>query len=130
MLDNKKMPAKAGTYKADTNLQDKYTSKAILLSILYEGKKDREELSRRMSLHDREVRELIKELREEGYPICSSSACSGYWIGTPKEAERTIAEYRARGNKCFKTAMMMERLMQEQGQMEVKYVTEYKAVKL
>lgn len=122
MLNNKKMPARAATHEADTNTQVEYNLKANLLSILYEGKKSREELSRRMHLHDREVRGLIKELREEGYPICSSSASNGYWIGTSKEAERTIAEYRARGNKCFKTAMMMERLIQEQGQMEVKDV--------
>lgn len=47
---NKKMPARAATHnKADTrNNLDNYTAKARLLSILYEGKKSRAELSKRM----------------------------------------------------------------------------------
>lgn len=58
---NKKMPARAATHnKADTrNNLDNYTAKARLLSILYEGKKSRAELSKRMHLSDREVREII-----------------------------------------------------------------------
>lgn len=121
---NKKMPARAATHnKADTrNNLDNYTAKARLLSILYEGKKSRAELSKRMHLSDREVRELITALRKEGYPICSSSASGGYWIGSPEETKRTIAEYRARGRECLNTAIAMELCLEMPGQMEVEDV--------
>lgn len=119
-MTNKKMPARAATQKADTtNNLDNYTAKARLLSILYEGKKSREELSKRMHLNDREVRELITALRKEGYPICSSFASGGYWIGSPEETKRTIAEYRARGRECLNTAIAMELCLEMPGQMEV-----------
>lgn len=121
---NKKMPARAATHnKADTrNNLDNYTAKARLLSILYEGKKSRAELSKRMHLSDREVREIITALRKEGYPICSSSAFGGYWIGSPEEIKRTIAEYRARGIECLNTAMVMELNMEIDGQEEIENV--------
>ena len=123
-MTNKKMPARAATHTADTrNNLNNYTAKARLLSILYEGKKSRAELSMRMHLTDREVRELIEELRNESYPICSSSAKSGYWIGSKTDLERTVKEYRARGLKHLKTAIALEMCLEKMpGQMEVEDV--------
>lgn len=122
-MNNKKRSARAATQTADTNNNlTNYNSKALLLSILHEGKKSRLELAKRMNMSDREVRDLIEELRNEGQPICSSSSKSGYWLGDPIDARRTIEEYRTRGIKCLKTAIAMELGLQRNGQVEVEDV--------
>lgn len=116
---SKKMPAEAQAYTADTNQQLNYNPQLRLLSILIEGKKSRQELARRMGMSDRDVRDLISRMRKDGFPICSSSSGGGYWIGSPDEIKRTIAEYRARGHECLKTAIAMEINLEMSGQMEV-----------
>ena len=118
MTNEKRSARDTQTADAKTILNN-YTAKAKLLSILYEGKKSREELTRRMGMSDRECRVLISTLRKEGYPICSSSSSGGYWIGSVDEAKRTIAEYRARGRECLSTASMMELQLEISRQMEV-----------
>ena len=77
-MTNKKMPAEAQAYTADTNQQLNYNPQLRLLSILIEGKKSRQELVSRMGLSDRKVRDLIRRMRRDGFPICSSSSGGGY----------------------------------------------------
>lgn len=116
---NKKMPAAAQGQAADQNQQLNYNPQLRLLSILIEGKKSRQELAHRMGMSDRDVRDLISRMRKDGFPICSSSSGGGYWIGSPDEIKRTIAEYRARGHECLNTAIAMEINLEMPGQMEV-----------
>ena len=118
-MTNKKMPAVAQVQAADQNQQLNYNPQLRLLSLLIEGKKSRQELARRMGMSDRDVRDLISRMRKDGFPICSSSSGGGYWIGSPDEIKRTIAEYRARGYECLKTAIAMEINLEMPGQMEV-----------
>lgn len=119
-MTNKKMPAVAqGQAAEQINQQSNYNPQLRLLSILIEGKKSRQELARRMGMSDRDVRDLIFRMRKDGFPICSSSSGGGYWIGSPDEIKRTIAEYRAQGHECLKTAIAMEINLEMPGQMEV-----------
>lgn len=119
-MTNKKMPAGAqGQAAEQINQQSNYNPQLRLLSILIEGNKSRQELAQRMSLSDREVRDLIARMRKDGFPICSSSAGGGYWIGSEAEIRQTIAEYRARGQECLKTAIAMEINLEMSGQMEI-----------
>lgn len=119
---NKKMPAGAQTHTADTNQQLNYNPQLRLLSILIEGKKSRQELVSRMGLSDRKVRDLIRRMRRDGFPICSSSSGGGYWIGSDSEIRQTIAEYRARAREELNTAIAMEMYLEMSGQMEVEDV--------
>lgn len=116
---NKKMPAGAQAHTADTNQQLNYNPQLRLLSILIEGKKSRQELVSRMGLSDRKVRDLIRRMRRDGFPICSSSSGGGYWIGSDSEIRQTIAEYRARAREELNTAIAMEMYLEMPGQMEV-----------
>lgn len=118
-MTNKKMPAEAQAYTADTNQQLNYNPQLRLLSILIEGKKSRQELVSRMGLSDRKVRDLIRRMRRDGFPICSSSSGGGYWIGSDSEIRQTIAEYRARAREELNTAIAMEMYLEMPGQMEV-----------
>lgn len=119
-MTNKKMPAVAqGQAAEQINQQSNYNPQLRLLSILIEGKKSRQELVSRMGLSDRKVRDLIRRMRRDGFPICSSSSGGGYWIGSDSEIRQTIAEYRARAREELNTAIAMEMYLEMPGQMEV-----------
>ena len=68
-----------------------------------------------LGLTGAEVREVVRELRRKGYPICSSS--KGYWIGSQEEVAHTIAQLRSRGTDMLATANAMEN-MAISGQLE------------
>ncbi|MDY4129517.1 MAG: HTH domain-containing protein [Peptostreptococcus porci] len=69
----------------------------------------REDLSRRLGVSDRGVREAIARLREQGIPICSNSDNKGYWLARNEaEINHTIKEYRARAFKMLKVAKALE----------------------
>lgn len=58
---------------------------------------------------ERDVRDAIKELRELGFNIASSSGKKGYWLGDENARQRTIKEYRSRANSLNKTADALEK---------------------
>jgi biotin operon repressor len=66
-------------------------------------------LSRGLGINDREVRNQIQILRNEGYPIVSHSSKSGYYYGTSEEVQECIREYYSRANNILRTARNMER---------------------
>jgi biotin operon repressor len=62
--------------------------KTKVLQLLSKDKRiSRSELIRRTGAPDRAVRIAIRQLRDEGHPICSSSSAYnyGYWIARNKE---------------------------------------------
>lgn len=62
----------------------------------------KEEICRKTRLNERTVREVIAELREEGYLIISTSKSKGYYFpNSKKEAEHFVNEMEKRGRKCF-----------------------------
>lgn len=63
----------------------------------------RDELSRRTSLCDRHVRELLETARDLGVLICNDQDGKGYYIAeTPEEIERQYKRDRARALSVFK----------------------------
>lgn len=67
-----------------------------LLEMLKESKQTRFDLRMGLKTSDKMVRKHIRELRQKGYPICSNSQCTGYWLGDDKDVQTTIAEYHSR----------------------------------
>lgn len=116
-MSNKKT-ALARSGKADEIKQVNDTTKTRIMSMLGCQKVTREELSRCLGINDRAVRQAISELRREGYNICSDSSGSGYWLGSPEETRKTIAQYRRRAITCLKTAIDMEKRLELEGQVE------------
>lgn len=62
-----------------------------------------------LGISDSELRSLIRELRQDGYPICSNSRKNGYWLGSKEEIEQTINEYRHRAYDMLRTAIALEK---------------------
>lgn len=60
---------------------------------------------------DREMRNAIKDMREQGCLICSTSADGGgYWMaGHPGEAKDMKLDYRKRALSCLMTAGKIEK---------------------
>lgn len=67
---------------------------------------------------ERDVRRAIRELRELGFNIASSSDHKGYWIGDETARQRTIKEYRSRAAALLKVADKLEK-GPDIGQMEM-----------
>lgn len=86
------------------------TQKDILLQILKKNKKgvSRKELKDLMHLNDRQIRNYIAELRDEGHMIgiCEDG---GYSINKARDFDRAIALYEARRNKESKLIRTMKR---------------------
>ncbi|KGF09682.1 hypothetical protein HMPREF1635_02005 [Clostridiales bacterium S5-A14a] len=58
---------------------------------------------------DREIRAAVKILRDNGYPVISSSKRSGYWIArTEEEKQQLIKEYKSRISKMERTIRSLE----------------------
>lgn len=67
---------------------------------------------------ERDVRRAIRELRELGFNIASSSDHKGYWIGDETARQRTIKEYRSRAKALLDVADKLEK-GPDIGQMEM-----------
>ena len=94
-----------------------------LYGILTYDYQSREVLCAKMSSSDREVRDrqlrdIFKELKDQGYPVFSSSHTKGYKRATPQEVEMLAREYEKRGVSCFRTAGNLRKGL-DLGQMEV-----------
>lgn len=90
----------------------------MLLEILKGEPQGRGELCDKLHCGEREVRRAVKELREHGYNIASSSDKKGYWIGTEEDRQRTINELRSRARRLEQTAAALEKGV-DIGQLEV-----------
>ena len=64
--------------------QDYLTACGQVMSILKGGSRaepvKRKELVERTGLYDRSVRQIIKDLRQQGVRICTATDSGGYWI--------------------------------------------------
>lgn len=67
-----------------------------LLRALTNEPQSKEALKDRLHISEREVRRCVKELRDAGYAIASSSRCKGYWLANKIEKEYLIREYLSR----------------------------------
>ena len=91
---------------------------------LVENSKTRETAQTSGELHDklgyetRVIRDIITDLRNEGYNIASNSGSRGYWMGSAEDVKRTANEYRSRAYKLLKTADALEKGL-DKGQIEM-----------
>ena len=76
----------------------------------------------RINPTDREMRQAIKDLREEGHLICSSSGSGGYWMAADYgEAMDIEIDYRKRALSCLMTASKIRKSARKyfSGQLEM-----------
>lgn len=92
------------------------TEQGLLEYLAYNKRVTSKEIEAHFDVPGAEVRRRVKQLRREGYPICSGK--TGYWIGGQKEIEHTIAQLKSRGTDMLATASAMER-MAISGQLEI-----------
>lgn len=58
---------------------------------------------------DREIRAAVQTLRNNGYPVMSSSKTNGYWIARNEdEIYMLIAELKSRASEMMNTARSLE----------------------
>ena len=119
MKSNKKCDPVGTTKATHQNSQTNNSMIERLLSILTEHPQSRRVLATRLGVSDRSLRQAVESARLHGYPICSNSMQSGYWIGSDEDVRQTIAEYEARGLKALEVARKMK-ARQLQGQAEMK----------
>lgn len=102
--------------------------KPMLLACLKEGKKNaitRKSLVERLQVNDRELRKMIQELRNEGFPILSSADNAGYYLpdnGDTGEHEclEFIAQQKSRAMKCFESTKGIRKYLHTRNQEEIK----------
>lgn len=82
---------------------------AIVGILQKQGCVPRKMLCQMLGIKDRTLRNLVREARQKGIPICSKSQRKGYWLGTDEEIEKMIAEYRHRALDCILTAMNLSK---------------------
>lgn len=69
----------------------------------------KKELHSMTGYNDREIRGAVQTLRDNGYPVMSSSKKSGYWIArTESEKQQLIKEFKSRINKMEQTVRSLE----------------------
>lgn len=96
---------------------DKLQQVLSLIPQTKENSISREKLAHLTNLSDRMVRIIIRELREQGEPICSNSETNGYWKSQDiTEILHTANEYHKRGRENLKIAFKLRRLAQRMGQ--------------
>ena len=98
---------------AQSKIQPNSTLKKLLLSILSEGTREnpvrRNELTRKTGLSDRAVRGTINDMRNAGFPICSSATSSGYWMAEDRwDMRRFLKEYTHYAAEIYRCAAAME----------------------
>lgn len=85
-----------------------YSLEERLLSRLTREAQSRERLCRVLNISDRDLRRTVRELRNQGYPVLSSSTKKGYWIGSRIECQELAMEYKSRARDMLKTARRLE----------------------
>lgn len=79
-----------------------------LLSILGSKPMSKGYLISMVGENERTIRRAIRNLREQGYPICSLSNGKGYWMGNKEDVRATASELRSRAFKLLRVAKVME----------------------
>lgn len=82
---------------------------------------DRQMIADMAGTDERSVRRAIKELRDNGFNVASSSHAGGYWKGNDQDRRRTVSELRARAYKELETARRLEQGPDFQIRMEMGY---------
>lgn len=114
------MANKKATPEGATKMQVNSTTKADILSILkkYRRGRSRYELSQRLGVSDRTMRDAIAELRDEGYMI-GTRADGGYSLDREDDFVRAIKIYESRRNKESKRIRNMKHTLELQGQVMI-----------
>ena len=90
-----------------------------VLFFIPEGKKNaisRSELAASAGYSDRTIRQIISQLREKGYLICSSSEGGGYFIATdPDEASEFYWQEKNRAISIFRSLSPIRAYLKEKG---------------
>lgn len=69
----------------------------------------KKELHSMTGYNDREIRAAVQTLRNNGYPVMSSSKKSGYWIARNEdEIYMLIAELKSRASEMMNTVRSLE----------------------
>lgn len=108
---------RTGTKASPT--QKNYTPKDLILSTLIKANGKgvkRDYLSKKTKLSDRQVRQYIAELRDEGY-IIGQSFNGGYSFNNLTDFRRLIIKEKARINTERKRIKHMERAIESQNQL-------------
>lgn len=74
-----------------------------------ENAKKRWQLAQEMEMNDRQMRRLIAEAQEDGYPVLNDCSGVGYWLA--KDTEELVRYQRqefARANAIIRKATRME----------------------
>ena len=103
----------------EVSMQGNYTPKDYILSTLIaaEGKGvTRDYLSKKSKLSDRQVRQYIAELRDDGY-IIGQPFEGGYSYNNLTDIRRTIIKEKARVKTLNKRIKKMERAIENQNQL-------------
>ena len=80
----------------------------------------------RLRVDEREIRDAVQHLREDGEPICITKDGLGYWYGTDEEYESTvIADYLSRMGSMGRIVKAHYDRKQIKGQMEFELDEEY-----
>ena len=97
---------------ANQNYQDNYimtTIEAQVWNRLSQKPITKEQLYSMTGYNDREIRAAVQTLRNNGYPVMSSSKRSGYWIARNEdEIHMLIAELKSRANEMMNTVRSLE----------------------
>ena len=89
-----------------------------ILNALTNRPQTRRDLCRKVGISDRKLRKYISLLRREGYPVCSSSQVSGYWLGDQSDRKALAADYRHRAAQMYEIANKLEAGAAKEGQVE------------
>lgn len=84
----------------------------------------RSTLSVKLGVSDRYLRQIIRDARKDGWPICSSSNSNsyGYWMGNRSDVKRISRELEHRAMDMLETSRKMKRMQlnkQIEGQIEM-----------
>ena len=91
------------------------TRKDMVLNLLYtqcQGRKNAMksgEITGITGIEDREIREIVRELRKEGHPI-GSGAKGFWWITDSGELKQTINNLKSRAFDMLRTVSIQERI--------------------
>lgn len=112
MASSRNDEIKKDTSKGANQNQDKYimtTVESQVWNRLSHKPTSKDELHSMTGYSDREIRAAIQTLRNNGYPVMSSSSTNGYWIARNEdEIYMLIAELKSRASEMMNTARSLE----------------------
>lgn len=86
-----------------------------LLQCTKEQPMDRFKEARRHGINERMIRQIVEDLRREGWRICSDSRGKGYWIAEcEKDYLQFRSEYTSRAIRILETVKAMDKATEGQ----------------